>query len=549
MPNKKPARKKNVFLHGVKDKHGMSVYAMERPDTAGRVRLKIWNSERQNYDWFPLHGLCVRRADGSLDINNATKVRSIVARVSEIMLSGKTAAEAVGQSRLEEQDESVRGGSVESRIPSDEQAVVESNSDQSPPVASRGVPAAYDDQTPLSLFELMTLYFVIGSGKYVAHSRTRSDEMGYAYDVLQDVDGSTPLFKIRVTVFERVWRAFAARYAAKQMRCVYPGKRRGETFGSAANTDETVQKGNIVRWGGPTHTHKTIKFLRQLFSWAARAGFLGYTILPTANWEAELAACWQEITGQNPDASAVDIEVLRHSEEELRKLYRALDNADPRLRLLIDLAMEARLGQAVRTMRSALDLTKLPFGLLKSFGLGKKRGPEILLSEEQRRQINWEMTFGYLAPFETQYRRGLIADYPLFYGGPLSTNVDPQTRTKCLTASGVRTLFNALERESGVKHMPSRGWYGVRRSMTDLTEETAIRNPSTLPRVPKPTEEDEAALNRITGHSRSDMRHHYQSERMKQKKRDAELARGREIRGHTRRRLRGDTSEPGNPVQ
>ncbi len=97
--------------------------------------------------------------------------------------------------------------------------------------------------------------------------------------------------------------------------------------------------------------------------------------------------------------------------------------------------------------------------------------------------------FGYLARYEVEYQNGRIRDYPLFPSGrfkrgfaKLTDSPSPLTRTAALG------MFCELEKVAGVPHVAGRGWYGVRRTATDLAEDI---------------EKDERILNSISGHSDS----------------------------------------------
>ena len=217
----------------------------------------------------------------------------------------------------------------------------------------------------------------------------------------------------------------------------------------------------------------------------------------------------------------------------MRDFMKALEAADPRLKLLVELCMETRWGQARCTMRSGLKLDIAPFGLLRTFGIGKKKGTESLLTLEQRRLIDFELKHGYLKIYETLYEQGSIADYPLFYGGRLNAKPDPLRQIKPISETGLRKLFNAIEKAAGISHLCGRGWYGFRRAASDLSKAVAKTLPDSSDLADRPlSERDEKALNALTGHSRSSSRERYEAKEV-----EAVRKRATEIRRESRRRL------------
>ena len=83
--------------------------------------------------------------------------------------------------------------------------------------------------------------------------------------------------------------------------------------------------------------------------------------LPKRNCKVRLKHEWQTLTGHH-----VKPKRPRRGLSEVAALFTALQRADPRLRLLMELAAELRAGQAVRARRS--DLLPEPIG---GFGLGR----------------------------------------------------------------------------------------------------------------------------------------------------------------------------------
>lgn len=206
---------------------------------------------------------------------------------------------------------------------------------------------------------------------------------------------------------------------------------------------------------------------------------------PKRNWKVRLKQEWQAITGATVEPSRP-----RHTVEEVAALFQALPGADPRLRLLVELAAELRAGQAVRAKRSDLVLEPVGgFGLGRFIvhGRGKKHGEVVDLHPELRALVDDELSSGYLRDAEAAYRDGRIKDYYLFPAGRMKGGrvlVERATKQP-LGSTAIRDMFRALEKAAGVDHQPGRSFYGLRRQATDLAPEF---------------EQDARVLNRLTGH-------------------------------------------------
>ena len=139
--------------------------------------------------------------------------------------------------------------------------------------------------------------------------------------------------------------------------------------------------------------------------------------LPKRNWKVRLKQEWKALTGVE-----VEPKRPRHTVEEVSAIFRALPGADPRLRLLVELAAELRAGQAVRARRSDLDLEPVGgFGLGRFVvhGNGKKHGEVVDLHPELRALVDETLATGYLSDAEIAYRWEEIPDYYLFPAGRL----------------------------------------------------------------------------------------------------------------------------------
>jgi hypothetical protein len=213
--------------------------------------------------------------------------------------------------------------------------------------------------------------------------------------------------------------------------------------------------------------------------------------LPKRNWKVRLKQEWQALTGYR-----VEPRRPRHTVKEVTALFGALPQADPRLRLLVELAAELRAGQAVRAQRSDLILEPIGgFGLGRFVvhGSGKKHGEVVDLHPELRALVDETLATGYLSDAEAAYRRGEIEDYYLFPAGRLKEGKVRMDRCQrgYLCPTAIRDMFRKLEEDAGVEHQPGRSFYGLRRQSTDLAPEFA---------------QDARVLNRLTGHLDSSTR-------------------------------------------
>lgn len=153
---------------------------------------------------------------------------------------------------------------------------------------------------------------------------------------------------------------------------------------------------------------------------------------------------------------------------------------DPRLKLILDIGAALRLGQVARLTRRAVDLNKLQetdpatgrtsvIGFAGVKGRGNKKSPGAALNAEQVASVR-DALEGFLAPLEARFQSGEIADYPMCPGGALkqgAVNPSNPATMQPVTNGALNKWFKKLEKASGVSTMPFRGWYGVRRLLTD----------------------------------------------------------------------------------
>ena len=229
------------------------------------------------------------------------------------------------------------------------------------------------------------------------------------------------------------------------------------------------------------------------------AGFLGDehlspgTAMPMPKWQPKFRHDWLKITDQRE--SDLTPGRPRHSPEEAGRIFQVLPEADPRIRLAVDLGVADRLGQLLRCNRTDLSLDDpiYPSGCLTIPGRGKKSGGTNALTEAQRDRVERDLTEGHLSLLEAAFQAGVISDYTLFPQGRLSKGKFKVTAAAKppMHKTTLLKLFRDLEALAGVESKPGRGWYGLRRVFADLAEDITS---------------DERALNHISKHRDSKMR-------------------------------------------
>lgn len=241
---------------------------------------------------------------------------------------------------------------------------------------------------------------------------------------------------------------------------------------------------------GAVAAEKTCVILYAVASWLRQEELIPATAAhSTPGWKVRVREEWRNATGRR----AIAVERPRHAVDEVAALFAALPAADPRLRLLVELAAELRAGQAVRARRSDLNLDAVggfKCGRFIVHGAGKKRGEVVDLHPELRALVDEILSTGYLAEAEAAFQRGKVADYFLFPAGKLKGGSVLPDRATAAHASyqAMRDLFVDLERIAGVEHRRGRSFYGLRRQATDLAPEFA---------------QDARVLNSISGHADS----------------------------------------------
>lgn len=224
--------------------------------------------------------------------------------------------------------------------------------------------------------------------------------------------------------------------------------------------------------GGKRDAVRFVGYLHRTARWLASKNLIAKDHVPyLEDWHKEFKEEWERLTGET-----VQPKRKRHTDQELELLTEHLDKAEPRLRLMMLVGMELRLGQVRRAMRSDLDLADgvggFGLGSLTIAGAGKKKGAVVHLDPEQRAALDYEMHLGYLRQCEEAFRADRIEDYSLFPQGRTRRGAIPVRKNeRYLLPVGKRTMhgwFKDLEAAAGVPHENGRAWYGVRRVTADL---------------------------------------------------------------------------------
>ena len=310
---------------------------------------------------------------------------------------------------------------------------------------------------PLTLAEGVARAFEPMKGLYPRTTKHTKQARKYADEVVALLGADTPWSEIRPSTILYLVRQLARR----------------------------SQKGE-----GAVAAEKTCVILFAIASWLRSEELIPSTAVhPSAGWKARVREEWRNETGKRSDA----VERPRHAVDEVAALFAALPKADPRLRLLVELAAELRAGQAVRARRSDLELGSVggfQAGRFTVYGAGKKRGEVVHLHPELRALVDEMLSTGYLAHVEAAFQRGEVEDYYLFPAGKLRGGFVPVERAsdKHLSYMALRTMFVKLEELAEVEHRHGRTFYGLRRQATDLAPEFA---------------QDARVLNSISGHADS----------------------------------------------
>jgi hypothetical protein len=306
------------------------------------------------------------------------------------------------------------------------------------------------------------LAHAIGTGKYQVEKRHVPDARRAAHRILRILNPRLPVVHVAKSHVAQVWGRLAREYRAELDAIADERKARLKAGQDPKRLPTRAPA------GGYRQTEFTIQTLFAMLRWLRDQPALGCreVLGPWPSWKLECADDWSQLTGSEPV-----VHRPRYTEEELGRLWRALPEADCRVRLLLETGAELRPGQVLRCTRRHLDLrpqAHAPLGELTVPGAKRKRGTTAVLTRETRDVIDDALT-GHLREYEEAYQAGQIDNYPLFPAGRFRKGVLPRRDApKQMTREHAGELFRELEQLAGVEHVPGRAWYGIRRVTTDI---------------------------------------------------------------------------------
>lgn len=439
---------KGIYI-SIRGTNGRAVAVQERGDAPGRARVR-WIGDDGRYCYVPLRSLALRDEEGR-EIETAVEhAHNICAAASRARTAGADVEHAVTMKLAEL---GLLGGDGPSPV-------------LRPPISP--TIAAGNDERAVTLGEAFESYFALGTGQYADDSRQRHDEHGMRDDIFLVFSEATPVSAIQTDHFQQLWRECARLHFSGKRRFVRvgrpPSNRRGTSERPSTDANDARAGVHSIQWGGPRHAERTVNTLRKLIAFCARIGVLkrGDAPLMPERWKSKLKEEWAEAAKRRGAIPVVMRPVrLRHEPEEGAKLFHALCNADPRLRLELELFLLWRLGQGRLVHRADVDLTIGDFGVIHCAGRVLKWGTVVWMTEWQRWVLDDALS-GFLAKYEAAYRAGTLTNYPLIPGGRLNSRKATLTVAP-LSRSGLRDLFNDAEAVADVAHKAGRGWYGIKR--------------------------------------------------------------------------------------
>jgi len=337
-----------------------------------------------------------------------------------------------------------------------------------------------DPARPYTLREGLTKAFSLSGGMYVADSQHRRDMRRAEQPLLHALGPRFSLADMAPAKARTVWRHFL---------------------------EEALLEDEPSGW---RKAEKAVQLLFHLTRWLHEEDpRRAPDVRPLGGWKTKLREDFE--TGFQRRLE--DPKRLRHSHQEAARLFGRLDEADPRLALVIMLGAELRPGQVIRSMRSQLDLSEVggfELGKLEVLGRGKKRGEIVHLDPEMRAHVDRCLgEGGHLFELESAYQRGVIDDYYLFQKGKLRRGQIPLDRHRDdpgpVDLGSMIDVFRSFEAACSVEHMPGRSFYGLRRALTDA--------------APHYTS-DSRELDRISGHEDSGTREKIYQDRFREEYRE-----------------------------
>ena len=259
------------------------------------------------------------------------------------------------------------------------------------------------------------------SGKFAAKTR-RYDEVARARTRLERLLGpNTPLAAaLDMTRVKRLWRDLARAYA-----------------------DSTAPKGKKC---GARQTEVTIDALYTVADWLQEEGHLPSDYFKRIQfWREKLKEDWKVLTGEEAETAAAD--KLRHSEEEMRRLFGVLE--DPRRRLFNALRRRVPEGALADARWSGLafDGQGMPQSItvhwlkrVRTPGVRKadwatRPASQVFKLEAREQHLVAAALSGHLRLLELARAKGILGDYHLFPEGALLDGAVAASATTALTVS------------------------------------------------------------------------------------------------------------------
>ena len=263
-------------------------------------------------------------------------------------------------------------------------------------------------------------------GKFASATR-RHDEVKRAQRKLERILGPNTAMgaALESDAVRRVWRTLAREYEKN--------------------------KSPNVRQCGARQTEVTVDALYTIGDWLEDEKKLpkdGFKRIK--NWREQLKNDWKQLTGETVDAESIS--QPRHTPEEMRKLFGALD--DPRRRLFRTLLPACPEGALSSAHWSSLtsDEAGVPAALTLQW-MRRVRTPGVKRDDWASRATSQTFTLsaherecvaealrGYLRLLETARLSGTIADYPLLPSGPILDGAVSASATTPLSLDGDSVL-------------------------------------------------------------------------------------------------------------
>ncbi len=234
-------------------------------------------------------------------------------------------------------------------------------------------------------------------------------------------------------------------------------------------TSDSALSSITSRAPSPRSLEVAMAALTKIARWLTQSGRVsGDHVLVPEDWHAQLRRTWEEQFKEEHTPRRP-----RHDAADVAKLLRAAEEyGDPRFKLLFDLGAELRLGQLLACNRTHLNTERRGASCRMTLHIprqGSKPGTDIELDDAQDERMRAILASGYLFKLESEYRMAVRRNYPLFPGGKLRKGVvSPRKRLSRWNRRSALDAFHELEKHVGITPVPGRGWYGVRRTLTDV---------------------------------------------------------------------------------